>query len=75
MSIQTWSEKYALAAAIALLFLVILDNAVVMFVVALAGLVAGLLIAWRASLKRAGVVALAGFAVAIVFAVFVLLRH
>jgi hypothetical protein len=75
MSIQTWSERYALAAAIALLFLVLLDNAVVTFIVALAGLVAGLLIAWRSSLKRAGVVALAGFAVAIAFAVFVLLRR
>ena len=74
MSLQTWSEKYALAAAIVLLFLVMLDNSLVILIVSVFGLAAGLLIAWRSSLKRAGAVALTGFAVAAALAAFALLK-
>ncbi len=74
MSLQTWSEKYALAAAIVLLFLVLLDNSLALLIVSAFGLAAGLLITWRSSLKRAGAVALVGFAVAAALAAFKLLK-
>ncbi len=78
------SDLYALAAAISLLFVAILNNAWVMLAVSGIGLVAGILLArlpapqgregTLGSLRRAGVFGLVGFAVAAVLAVIILLR-
>ena len=78
------SELYAAAAAILLLLLAFLNNAWLMLVVSSAGLVAGLIISRKpapegqegmfGSLRRAAVFGLVGFAVAIVFAVYILIR-
>ncbi|MBM4458972.1 MAG: hypothetical protein FJ011_14625 [Chloroflexi bacterium] len=74
MALGSWSERYTLTAAIALLLLVLLDNAELMLTVSALGLVCGLIIAWKSDLKRAGVVALAAFAVAGALALWRLLR-
>jgi len=68
------SEIYGVAAALALLFLVLLDNAWVMLVASAAGLLAGLWLARQGEVKRLVWVATAAFAVALAFAVFMLLR-
>jgi hypothetical protein len=78
------SEIYALAAAILLLLLALVNNAWLMLGVSILGLVAGLIIARKpaaegqegmlGSLRRAGVFGLVGFAVAIVFAVILLIH-
>jgi hypothetical protein len=79
------SEIYAAAAAILLLLLALVNNAWLMLVVSSVGLVAGLIISRRpaaegqegvfGSLRRAAVFGLLGFAVAIAFAVIILLRE
>jgi hypothetical protein len=69
------SEAYAVVAALALLFLVLLDNAWVMVAVSVVGLAGGLWVARGGTLKRAAMVAVAGFAVALVFGAFALLRR
>lgn len=74
MSLDTWSERYAVAAVLVLLFAVLLNNALVMLAVSLAGLLAGFLVARQGSVRRAAVVAVAGFAVAGAIAVLTLLR-
>jgi hypothetical protein len=68
------SETYAIAAAIVLLFLVALNHAVVMLVVSLFGLAAGVLVARRGQMRRSAIVAVAGFAAALAFAVVMVLR-
>ncbi|OIO98459.1 MAG: hypothetical protein AUK03_01325 [Anaerolineae bacterium CG2_30_64_16] len=68
------AQAYAIAAAILLLFLVMLNNAVAMLVVSIIGLAAGLLIARRGEMGRPAVIAMAGFAAALAFAVVMLLR-
>jgi hypothetical protein len=78
------SELYAAAAAVLLLLLALVNNAWLMLIVSSVGLVAGLIISRKpaaegqegmfGSLRRAAVVGLVGFAVAIVFAVYILIR-
>ena len=78
------SEIYAAAAAILLLFLAFVNNAWLMLGVSTVGLIAGLIIARKpapegedgmlGSLRRAGVFGLVGFALALVFAVIILIR-
>jgi hypothetical protein len=78
------SEIYAAAAAILLLLLALLNNAWLMLIVSSVGLVAGLILSRRpappgqegvfGSLRRAAVFGLVGFAVAIAFAVVILVR-
>lgn len=68
------SERYAILAALALLFLVLLDNAVVMAAVSTVGLTAGLLVMRRGNVRRVGIVATVAFAVALAFALVVLFR-
>jgi hypothetical protein len=68
------SEKYAVAAALLLLGLVLINNAYLTLGVSSVGLVAGVLVARRDTSKRSSLVALVGFAVAAVLAAFVLLR-
>jgi hypothetical protein len=70
----TPSEGYALAAALALLVLTWLDNAVLMLIGAALGLAAGVWVARRGEVRRAAYFAMAGCAVAAVFAGFVLMR-
>ncbi len=68
------SDKYAIAAAIGMLFLVLFDNAVLMLVVSVLGLIGGVWVARGGEMRRAAIVALAAFAVAAVLAIFTLLR-
>ena len=78
------SELYAAAAAVLLLLLALVNNAWLMLIVSSVGLVAGLIISRKpaaegqegmfGSLRRAAVVGLVGFAVAIVFSVYILIR-
>lgn len=75
MPLNSWSERYAIAAAIGLLLLVALNNVMVMVVVSALGLAVGLIIAWRSNLRRAGVIALAAFAVAGALGIMTLLRR
>jgi hypothetical protein len=69
------SEKYAIAAAILLLFVAMLNNAVVTLAVSVFGLVAGLLVARTTSLHRAGLVGLVGFGIAAVVGLAMLLQR
>lgn len=69
------SEKYAIGAAILLLLVAVVNDAIITLVVSAIGLVAGLLLARTASLQRSGLVAVVGFAVAAVLGVAMLLRQ
>ena len=78
------SELYAIAAAILLLLLALVNAPWLMLGVSIVGLAAGLILARKpapesqqavlGSLRRAGVVALVGFAVALVFSIIILVR-
>ncbi len=68
------SDLFGLAAALALLLLIWLNNAWVMLGVSAVGLVAGLWLARQGEVKRVAWVATVAFAVALAFAVFMLLR-
>lgn len=78
------SEIYAVAAALVLLILALVNNAWLMLGASIVGLAAGLILARRpatedsramlGSLHRAGVFALIGFAVALVFSIVILIR-
>ncbi len=68
------SEAYGIGAALALLFLVLFDNAWAMLVVSAVGLLAGLWVARQGEVKRVVWVAAAAFGVALAFALFALLR-
>lgn len=74
MQSLTLSDKYALAAALALLLLVLFDNAVLMLAVSAIGLFAGIWVARRGEIRRVAWVAMVAFAVALAFAVVSLLR-
>lgn len=74
MSKLVLSEKYGVAAAIALLFLTMLNSAVLMLVVSLVGLIAGIWVIRQGEARRVAFVALAGFVVAALFAVVGLVR-
>jgi hypothetical protein len=69
------SEKYAIGAAILLLLVALVNNAIMTLVISGVGLVVGLLVARTTSLQRAGLVAFVGFAVAAVLGVAMLLRR
>ena len=71
---MTYSDRYAVAAAIALLFLLLFDNAIAMLIIGSLGLLAGLVIVWRSSLRRSGILAAVAFAVVVAFAVFTLVH-
>jgi hypothetical protein len=68
------SDKYAIAAAVALLFLVLFDNAVVMLIVSAVGLFAGVLVIRQPETRRVAWVATAAFAISLAFAVATLIR-
>jgi uncharacterized membrane protein YozB (DUF420 family) len=70
----TPSDKYGIAAAVGLMLMVVINSAVVMLVLSLAGLIAGFWILRRGEVRRAAFVAFAAFAVAAVFAVIGLAR-
>jgi uncharacterized membrane protein YozB (DUF420 family) len=74
LSNLTPSDKYGIAATIALILMVVIDNAVVMLVLSLAGLVAGFWIVRRGEVRRVAFIAFAAFAIAAVFAVIGLVR-
>lgn len=68
------SGLYGVASALALLFLILFDNAWVMLVISAVGLLVGFWLARQGEVKRVVWVATGAFAVALVFAVFMLLR-
>lgn len=68
------AEAYGIGAALALLFLVLFDNAWAMLIVSLIGLLTGLWVARGGEVKRVVWVATAAFGVALAFALFALLR-
>lgn len=68
------SNIYGIGAALALLFLILFDNAWAMLAVSVIGLLAGLWVARQGEVKRIVWVATAAFGVALVFALFILLR-
>ncbi len=65
----TLSDKYSIGAAIALMLVALVNNTVVMLVVSVLGILAGLWVLRQGEGRRAGYVALGGFAIAVVFAV------
>lgn len=74
MSKLVLSEKYGIAAAIGLLLLTALNSATLMLVGSILGLVAGIWVIRQGDARRVAAVALAGFAVAAVFAIIGLVR-
>lgn len=74
MQSLTLSDKYAIAASIALLILVLFDNAILMLVVSAGGLLAGILVLRQGAVRRVTWVAAAAFAIALAFALITLLR-
>lgn len=68
------SDVYGIGAALALLFLILFDNAWAMLAVSAIGLLAGLWVARQGEVKRVVWAATAAFGVALAFALFVLLR-
>ena len=74
MSKLTPSEWYGVAAAVGILLMAMVNSAIVMLVVSLAGLIAGLWLFRRGEARRVAFVAFAGFAIAAVFAVIGLIQ-
>ena len=74
MSKLTPSEIYGVVAAVAILLMALLNSAVVMLVLSLAGLIAGFWIFRRGEARRVAFVAFVGFAIAAVFAVIGLIQ-
>jgi len=70
----TPSEKYGIAAALGLLVMVMLNNALLMLVLSVVGLVAGFWIMRQGEVRRVAFVAFAALALAAVFAVIGLVR-
>jgi hypothetical protein len=78
------SEIYTVAAALVLLLLALVNDPLLMLGASIVGLAAGLILARKpapedqhavlGSLRRAGVFALVGFAVALVFSIIILIR-
>lgn len=68
------SERYAILTALALLFLVLLDNAVLMAVVSAVGLIGGLWVLRRGDFRRVAAVATLACVLTLVFALVILLR-
>lgn len=74
MAKLTLSDKYALAASLALIIMLVVNNPIVMLVLSAVGIGAGLWVVRKGEVRRSGFVALAGLVVAAVFAVFSLVR-
>ncbi len=74
MQNMTPSEKYGIAAALGLLVMVMINNALLMLVLSVIGLVAGFWIIRLGEVRRVAFVAFAAFAIAAVFAVIGLVR-
>jgi uncharacterized membrane protein YozB (DUF420 family) len=74
MQSLTPSDKYAMAASIALLIMVLFDNAVLMLVVSVIGLLVGIWVMRQGETRRVAWVAAAAFMIALVFALVGLLR-
>ncbi len=70
----TVSEKYGLAAAVALIIMVAINSALVMLVLSILGLIAGFWVVRQGEVRRVAFVAFAGFAIAAVFAIMGLVR-
>ena len=70
----TPSEKYGIAAALGLLVMVMFNNAFLMLVLSVVGLVAGFLIIRKGDVRRVAFVAMMAFAISAVFAVIGLVR-
>lgn len=70
----TPSEKYGIAAALGLLLVVMLNNALLMLVISILGLVAGFWVVRRGEVRRVAFVAFMAFAITAVFAVIGLVR-
>lgn len=70
----TPSEKYGIAAALGLVLMVMFNNALLMLILSLAGLVAGFWIVRQGEVRRVAFVAFFAFAIAAVFAVIGLIR-
>jgi uncharacterized membrane protein YozB (DUF420 family) len=70
----TASEKYGIAAALGMLLMVAVNNALLMLVVSILGLIAGFWVVRQGEVRRVAFVAFAAFAIAAVFAVLGLLR-
>jgi uncharacterized membrane protein YozB (DUF420 family) len=68
------SEKYAIAAALGLLFMLLTNNALLMLVLSVLGLVAGLWVFRQGDVRRVAFVAFMAFTLAAVFAVIGLVR-
>jgi hypothetical protein len=74
LSRLTLSDKYGIFAAVALLFLILIDNAIAMLVVSAIGLAVGAFVARQGETKRVAWVSAAAFAIALAFGIFSLLR-
>jgi hypothetical protein len=70
----TLADKYGVFTALALLALILADNAIAMIVVSIVGLAIGGFVAWRGDTKRVAWVSVAAFAITLVFGIFSLLR-
>jgi hypothetical protein len=70
----TLADKYGLFAAVALVFLILIDNAVAMIAVSVVGLALGAVVAWRGETKRVAWISVAAFAITLAFGIFSLLR-
>ncbi len=63
------SEKYGIGAAIGLAVAAFINNALLMLVVSVIGILAGVWVLRQGEVRRVGYVAFGGFAIAAVFAV------
>lgn len=70
----TPSEKYGIAAALGLIVMTLLNNALLMLVLSVIGLIAGFWILRQGEVRRVAFVAFAALALAAVFAVIGLVR-
>jgi hypothetical protein len=74
MAKLTLSDKYALAATLALIIMLVVNNPVVMLALSAIGIVAGVWVFRQGEVRRSGYLALVGLVVAAVVAVFSLVR-
>jgi uncharacterized membrane protein YozB (DUF420 family) len=65
----TPSEKYGIAAAVALIAMVLVNNAILMLVLSLAGIGAGIWVIRKGEVRRVAFVGFVAFIMAAVFAV------
>ena len=72
MSNLTLSEKYGIAAALALIVMVLVNNAILMLVLSVAGIIGGFWVIRRGEVRRVAVIGFAAFLIAAGFAVYAL---